>query len=150
MVDALRANLSVRQLAHISSLTFALLFNHNQPVMHSEMSHIPTLRIDAYIFAVGFVTNETVFGKRYNTHNCSVPVNNETLCAAIHSETGKCDQNNYLFVIALMFPPAAARSNETATVKDIRGFRGKYLHNHLMLTFALNLLFTAVHPRELI
>lgn len=45
----------------------ALLFNHNQPIMHSEMSHIPALSFDVYVFAVGFVTNETVFGKRYST-----------------------------------------------------------------------------------
>ncbi len=61
--------------------------------MHSEMNHIPALRIDVYVFTVGFVTNETVLGKSYSTHNRSVPVNNETLCASIHSQTGKSDQN---------------------------------------------------------
>lgn len=91
--DALQANRSVSEFAHISSLTFALLFNHNQPIMHSEMNHIPALRIDVYVFTVGFVTNETVLGKSYSTHNRSVPVNNETLCASIHSQTGKSDQN---------------------------------------------------------
>ena len=73
--DALQANPSVSQLEHISSLTFVLLFNHNQPIMRSEMSHIPTLWTDVYVFTVGFVTNETMFGKRYNTHNHSETVN---------------------------------------------------------------------------
>lgn len=85
VAHALQANLSVSKLAHISSLTFAFLFNHNQPIMHSEMSHIPTLRIDPRLFTVGCVTNETVFGKRYNLHNCSVTVNNRILLASIHS-----------------------------------------------------------------
>lgn len=88
---ALQENLSVSILAHISSLTFARLFNHNQ-IMHSEMSHIPALWIDMHVFTVGFVINETVFGKRYNSHNCSVTVNKEILWASIHSQTGKSDQ----------------------------------------------------------
>lgn len=44
----------VNQLEHFSSLTFALLFNHIQPNMHSDMDHIPTLKADrlAYVFLV--------------------------------------------------------------------------------------------------
>lgn len=59
--------------------------------MRSEMSHIPTLRIDVCVFTVGFVTNETVFGKRYSSHGSSVTVNKEILCASINSQTGKSD-----------------------------------------------------------
>lgn len=76
--DALQANLSVRKLAHISSLTFVLLFNHNH-ILHSEMSHIAALWTDVHVFTVGFVANGTVFGKRYNTHKYSVTVNKEIL-----------------------------------------------------------------------
>lgn len=93
VADALQANLSVAQLAHISSVTFALLFNHNQPIMRSQMSHIPTLMIDVHVFTVGVVTNETVFGKRYITRGCSVTVNKQIPSASIHSQTGKSDQN---------------------------------------------------------
>lgn len=36
-------------------------------MMRLEMSHIPALRIDERVFTVGFVTNETMFRKIYNT-----------------------------------------------------------------------------------
>jgi len=56
VADALQANLS--------SLTFALLFNHNQPIMHSEIQRQDTFQLwglTYMLFAVGFVTNQTVF-----------------------------------------------------------------------------------------
>lgn len=99
------------------------------------MSHIPALRIDVHVIYLGFSNQRNCLG-RDTTHTTAVTVNSKILCAFIHSQAGKLYQNGYLFVIALMFPPAGAMSSETVTVEDIRGFSGKYLEKKLMLTFA--------------
>lgn len=108
--DALQANPSVHELAHISVLTSVLLPNHNQPVTRQEMSHIPTLRIDVPLFTVGFVTSQRN-SVRKELPQCNCQQQNGV---RIHfAQIVMSEQNSYLLVTALKFP--AAKSNESVT-----------------------------------
>lgn len=103
---------------HIPSL--ALLFNRNQPFVGSEMSH---LEVWSACICRWFCNQQNrIWKERQHTQLQSNCQQWNPVCSR---PSTNCVNKMVLFVIVLMFPSAAAISNEAVTVRHIRGYLWK-------------------------